>query len=1402
VGETGFGDANNVEVKSMAVFKGYLNTGNKNASTGTEVWRTADGLTWEQANTDGFGDVNNMNVFALVPFGDHLYAATDNSTMGGGTGGEVWRTADGTTWDQVNTDGFGDANNIVAWTMAVFTDTLYVGTLNLANGAEIWRSTDGTTWEQANTDGFGDANNERAASMTVFDGYLYVGTKNSATGSEIWRTADGTSWTQANSDGFGSAANDRTYALAPFGGYLYAGTRNRSTGGQLWRTADGTTWESVITDGFGDTDNDTINVLAALGDDFYAGTARGSGATTGAELWRSSDGTSWTQVNSDGFGMATNEQINCLAAFGSYYYAGVRNENIGGQVWRTSSISPCTVTSTLDSGAGTLRECLENALSGQTITFDPAVFLPDAPATIALASPLPDITQGDLTIDGTGAGVIIDGNGIAEDVSCLCLHSDGNTVRGLRVGGCAWQGVMVGGAENTVADNVLFGSGGGVALWGTDAYSNTVTGNYIGTDAEGTGGLGNGMLGVVIMDGAHDNIIGGYTPAERNVISNNGGTGVVISQSGTDGNLVVGNYIGTDPAGTAGLGNVLDGVCIVEGAQHNTVEGNVLSDNESHGVYIDGDGSNSNAITGNLIGLAADGATPLGNSNGGVGIYNGAQGNTVGGDTPEERNVISGNDDSGILITGEGTDNNTVSGNYIGTDASGTVALGNGRDGVDILNSAENNTIGGTTDGERNVISGNLHHGIGIYGWPNVGTDNNIVIGNYIGTDVNGTAALGNATNGVRIGDGAKNNVIGGDTPEERNVISGNDEDGVLIGDEGTDDNVVAGNYIGTDVNGTDALANGGHGVEIVEGAKNSTIGGSTDGERNVISGNERYGIRISDEGTDGNVVSGNYIGVDATGLAALGNNGDGVIVTNGANHNRVGGATAGERNVISANGCLGVGLDTNNNVVSGNYIGVDASGMAALGNGCEGVMISEGSQNNTIGGDTPDERNVISGNSFNGVKIDGSDTTGNTVIGNYIGTDVSGTAALPNGANGMDIGAPNNTIGGLTPGARNVVSGNGSNGVMLAGPDSHNNTVVGNCIGTDASGTGALPNTYNGVAIQDGAANNTVGSATDGAGNIIAHNDGNGVMVDGSDSIGNTISRNSITANGGLGIQNQDGGNTELAPPVITEAVGMTVTGTACTDCTLEFFSDDEDEGRVFEGSTTAESDGIFTFSRTESFTGPNVTSTATDAGGNTSEFSAPVSVPVLIIEPDVGAYGTRFDTTGSGWAPIEVVTVEWFWPDGSPVISRDYTADAHGNIDPSDWVAGVGEPAGIYTCTATGPTSGSVTKTFEVLPATEPLLAVWPDSGVVGETFYICGSGFQSSENITLTFTGPATVTLNLTADEEGNLFYIEWNSTGCLWGTYTVGAVGDQGSTASATFEILPIQIYLPLVTKNYQ
>ena len=216
------------------------------------------------------------------------------------------------------------------------------------------------------------------------------------------------------------------------------------------------------------------------------------------------------------------------------------------------------VTSTADSGPGSLREALTTATMSDTITFDPAVFPPGAPATIALDSVLPEITQGGLTIDGSGAGVIVDGSGTPADTVGISITSNLNTVKGLQI---------------------LNFPGAGVAISG----------------------------------GAKDNTIGGDTPEERNVISGNGSDGVSIKGSGTDGNTVVGNYIGTDASGTAALGNFF-GVWILDSAKNNTIKGNVISGNQHHGVAIYGwpnVGTDNNAVIGNYIGTAANGTAAL-----------------------------------------------------------------------------------------------------------------------------------------------------------------------------------------------------------------------------------------------------------------------------------------------------------------------------------------------------------------------------------------------------------------------------------------------------------------------------------------------------------------------------------------------------------------------------------------------------------------------------------------------------------------------------------------------------------------------------------------------------------------------------------------------------------------------
>ena len=232
----------------------------------------------------------------------------------------------------------------------------------------------------------------------------------------------------------------------------------------------------------------------------------------------------------------------------------------------------------------------------------------------------------------------------------------------------------------------------------------------------------------------------------------------------------------------------------------------------------------------------------------------------------------------------------------------------------------------------------------------------------------------------------------------------------------------------------------------------------------------------------------------------------------------------------------------------------------------------------------------------------------GNSVQGNYIGTNAAGTGALPNGRGVLieadqDGSANNNVIGGNSPAQRNVISGNTSYGVLIQGGDTTANRIEGNYVGANAAGLAPLPNGA-GVGIAANARGNAIGGTAAGQGNLVAFNTGNGVEIVGPSTIGNTIRGNSIHSNGGEGIDNVNGGNGELAPPVIT-GFGS-VMGTACPNCTIDVYSDDEDEGRIYEGSTTADGAGDWTFDGSPE--GPNVTATAIDAAGNTSEFSAPV--------------------------------------------------------------------------------------------------------------------------------------------------------------------------------------------------
>jgi len=353
--------------------------------------------------------------------------------------------------------------------------------------------------------------------------------------------------------------------------------------------------------------------------------------------------------------------------------------------------------------------------------------------------------------------------------------------------------------------------------------------------------------------------------------------------------------------------------------------------------------------------------------------------------------VINHGWSTGILLL---ANNCVIEGCFLGTDPTGTIALGNTQ-GIGTAASVTNNVIGGTTAAARNLISGNA---IGVL--LNNGATNNLIEGNFIGTDITGNNALGNSA-GVDLRD--SNNVVGGDTAAARNVIGANNT-GIRVST--STGNSIQGNFIGTDVTGTIALGGLGNGIEITAATQ---IGGltATPGTPpgNVISGAQAgggsgHGIFVGN-GISNNVIQGNLIGTDATGTQPLGNGLDGVQIFGAANV--IGGTDVMARNVISGNGRHGINLGTDNasvhdNLIQGNFIGTDITGTQLLGNAGDGVFVTD-SINNTIGGvATPGAfpGNLIAGNGGRGVGVIGVfTTTGLAVLGNSI---------FSNGGLGIDL--------------------------------------------------------------------------------------------------------------------------------------------------------------------------------------------------------------------------------------------------------------------------------------------------------------------------------------------------------------------------------------------------------------
>jgi hypothetical protein len=332
--------------------------------------------------------------------------------------------------------------------------------------------------------------------------------------------------------------------------------------------------------------------------------------------------------------------------------------------------------------------------------------------------------------------------------------------------------------------------------------------------------------------------------------------------------------------------------------------------------------------------------------------------------------------------------------------------------------------------------------------------------------------------------------------------------------------NVLERNFVGVDATGAAAAGNRGHGILV--STDGNTIGGAEAGAGNLVSGNAGDGIRITGSR---NLVMANRIGTDAAGVRAIPNRGDGIASGGG---NTIGSSVSGAGNLVSGNGGVGISAGPNDAIL-GNFVGTDESGRSALGNGRGGIRGGGkigGSDRTSPTGACSGDCNLVSGNAGPGI-LPGDAAL---VQGNFVGTDAAGTAALANRAAGISIQkSVRVTVGGNSPAVRNLVSGNAGAGIELAF-EAEGARILGNAIGVDAVGVERLGNAI-GVLVRDGARRNQIGGDSATEGNRIAFNSGAGVEVQFSAGPGNTIRGNAIYENGGLGIDLGGDGVTEDPP-------------------------------------------------------------------------------------------------------------------------------------------------------------------------------------------------------------------------------------------------------------------------------
>jgi len=932
----------------------------------------------------------------------------------------------------------------------------------------------------------------------------------------------------------------------------------------------------------------------------------------------------------------------------------------------TTHAATFSVTSTNDSGAGSLRQAVLDANAAADADIITFAIPGTGPHTIALASRLADITQ-PLTIDGftqpgASANTLPDGNNAVIQIrldgvgafgaSGLRLRAPGCQVRGLSITRFAGEGVVINGGSNCI-----------------------VAGNFIGLAPDGVARANNGS-GVQIFDLSPANRIGGTAPADRNVLSGNFTAGVHLIGVGASNNVVEGNFIGTSPDGSVARPNFVNGV-YVQDAPRNRIGGgttgarNVISGNSPAGVSISGSESVGNLVVGNFIGPRADGTTGLASQNG-VTIDSGATANRVGGSAAGEGNVISGNGGYGLRIDFAST-GNLVVGNRIGVGPTGS-ALQNGGQGILIRGSG--NRLGGAAPGEGNEIANNAP-GIEV----ELGTGN-AIRGNSIhdnrprfigfgglGIDL---APFGMTANDAGDADGGVNllqnfpllnsTTASGASTRVQGTLNSRASATFALDFFSNPDCDPSGNgeglkYLGSTSVSTDGNGNASFDVTLPVAAEGRQITATaTDADGNTSEFSPCFAATIVQPPQTFFVTNTNDSGPGSLRQALL----------------DAQASPASANNIVAFN-IDGAGTDPiiirPTTPLDSIFEGVTIDGFTQPGSSAntladgnntvwrirlDGSLLGTGANGLTLNAD---------GCLVRGLEVTGFRGYGIRVASGGDSSVVEGCRFFGNQTGGVLVdNAGAVTVGGNALSKRNLIHGNGGAGLQIAGAGGINNIVNGNFIGIDPAGARS-GNSGGGVVFVDSASGNLVGGTAAGAGNRIAFNNFAGVA--GFSGVGNDILGNSIVGNAGLGIELFAGANGNLAAPAISAATILangvqcsgTFTGQPNTTYTLHTYSarSPNAEGEFYLGEATATTGGSgvanFTITTGGIFVGRYLTVTVTGVSEGTSEFSVAFT-PTTVRPPATFTVTTTADD-GPGSLRQVLVDANYF-----PVAGRNAIA------------------------------------------------------------------------------------------------------------------------------------------------